>query len=134
MDRMAKPPGLSWRAEPDRFDDRARMDHVGAGTQVGQSTAAAADRPSSRPATAPASRTVLAAGDSWHDQPLAARLTRREREVLTLLRARLTDAEIAQLLCVSPRTVDTHVGNILRKLGVANRRTAGDMAVGRGLV
>jgi DNA-binding NarL/FixJ family response regulator len=51
-------------------------------------------------------------------------LTRRESEVLDFLADGLTNAEIAARLYVSMKTVDTHVGNILSKLGVRNRREA----------
>ena len=45
-------------------------------------------------------------------------LTDREVEVLRLLARRRTDKEIAEDLYISDRTVETHVGNILAKLGV----------------
>jgi non-specific serine/threonine protein kinase len=51
-------------------------------------------------------------------------LTRREREVLTLLCQRLTDAEIAERLFISPRTASSHVSNLLSKLGAGSRREA----------
>ncbi|HEX6761956.1 MAG TPA: AAA family ATPase [Gaiellaceae bacterium] len=51
-------------------------------------------------------------------------LTRRETEVLDLLGAGLRNREIAQRLYLSPRTVDSHVASILRKLGAANRAQA----------
>ena len=56
-------------------------------------------------------------------------MTAREREVLALLRRRHTDAEIAAELFISRRTASNHVSNILAKLGTANRREAGVMAV-----
>lgn len=59
----------------------------------------------------------------------ATHLTRREREVLALLRQRLTDPEIAAQLYLSPRTIESHVAHILAKLGVANRRAAVALAV-----
>ncbi|WP_082952321.1 ATP-binding protein [Mycobacterium kubicae] len=51
-------------------------------------------------------------------------LTRREREVLTLLAAGHSDAEIATRLTLSPKTVGHHVAAILSKLGVGNRTQA----------
>jgi predicted ATPase/DNA-binding CsgD family transcriptional regulator len=52
------------------------------------------------------------------------KLSPREREVLMLLAEHLTDREIADRLFLSPRTVERHVGSILTKLDVANRRQA----------
>jgi predicted ATPase/DNA-binding CsgD family transcriptional regulator len=60
-------------------------------------------------------------------------LTGREEEVLSLLTQRLTNAEIAARLFISPRTVGSHVANLLAKLGAANRREAVAIAVRRGL-
>ena len=61
-------------------------------------------------------------------------LTPRELEVLTLVIAGRTNAEIADQLVVSPRTVDVHVSRILRKLGATRRTEAADIARRRGLV
>lgn len=51
-------------------------------------------------------------------------LTARQSDVLALLAEGLTNAEIAERLCLSVRTVDHHVAAILGKLGVASRRDA----------
>jgi DNA-binding CsgD family transcriptional regulator/tetratricopeptide (TPR) repeat protein len=51
-------------------------------------------------------------------------LTDRQLEILRLVAAGLSNAEIAQRLVVSPRTVDHHVSAVLAKLGVATRREA----------
>lgn len=62
-------------------------------------------------------------GSGAEDSPLGA-LSSRELEVLAHLANGLTDREVAGALVISPRTVETHVGNILRKLGVRNRAEA----------
>jgi DNA-binding NarL/FixJ family response regulator len=51
-------------------------------------------------------------------------LSAREEQVLRHLADGLTDREIGERLGISPRTVETHVGSILHKLGVRNRAGA----------
>jgi len=51
-------------------------------------------------------------------------LTRREHEVLDLICAEQTNAEIAAKLFLSVKTVDHHVSAILAKLGVPTRAAA----------
>jgi len=60
-------------------------------------------------------------------------LTRREREVLALICAGRTDAEIAAALFISAKTASHHVSAVLGKLGVPNRRAAADQAARLGL-
>lgn len=61
-----------------------------------------------------------AATSPTHADPIAA-LSEREREVLDLLVLGHTNVEIASLLFLSPRTVETHRASIQRKLGVKSR-------------
>jgi DNA-binding CsgD family transcriptional regulator len=62
----------------------------------------------------------------------AAQLTCRETEVLRLLADGLSDREIAARLGISAKTVEKHVGAVLRKTGTASRTAAAVHALGRG--
>jgi DNA-binding CsgD family transcriptional regulator len=55
-------------------------------------------------------------------------LTRREAEVLELIRQGATNAEIASRLYISPKTAEHHVGRVLAKLGVRSRAEAAGLA------
>jgi DNA-binding CsgD family transcriptional regulator/tetratricopeptide (TPR) repeat protein len=61
-------------------------------------------------------------------------LTRREREVLDLICAGRTNAQIAERLFISVRTVDHHVSAVLAKLEVSTRHAAASAAARLGLV
>jgi NarL family two-component system response regulator LiaR len=74
---------------------------------------------------------TLAAADG--DNPLD-RLTPREREVLVLIGRGFPNKLIARELDVSEKTVKTHVGHVLAKLGVSDRTQAAVFAVRSGLV
>jgi DNA-binding CsgD family transcriptional regulator/tetratricopeptide (TPR) repeat protein len=63
-----------------------------------------------------------------------ANLTSRELDVLVLVADGLTNAEIAERLFLSPRTVDHHVSAILRKLGVPTRGRAIAAASATGIL
>ena len=61
------------------------------------------------------------------------RLTPRQREVLRSIAKGYTYKETADALGVSPRTVETHVSEVLRKLQLTNRNELTRWAVDRGL-
>jgi DNA-binding NarL/FixJ family response regulator len=65
--------------------------------------------------------------------PDAFAFTDREREVLELLERGAPDREIAETLGISVKTVEKHVGSILRKSGAQNRTQAAAMAWTRAL-
>jgi DNA-binding NarL/FixJ family response regulator len=62
------------------------------------------------------------------------RLTRRERDVLELIVGGRSNKRIAFELGISEKTVKTHVGHVLAKLGVTDRTQAALLAVRDGLV
>jgi two-component system, NarL family, response regulator LiaR len=62
------------------------------------------------------------------------RLTPREREVLVLIGRGFPNKLIARELHVAEKTVKTHVGHVLAKLGVDDRTQAAVFAVRSGLV
>ncbi len=59
---------------------------------------------------------------SSHSEPES--LTRREHEVVRWISEGKSNRDVADLLRISPRTVEKHMENILRKLGVENRTAA----------
>jgi len=61
-------------------------------------------------------------------------ITERESEVLVLIASGLSNAEIAQRLCISLPTVKTHVGSLLSKLGARDRAQLVIAAYENGLV
>jgi non-specific serine/threonine protein kinase len=67
-------------------------------------------------------------------EPSPSPLTPREHEVLRLLVEGRSNAEIGDLLYISHRTAQTHVANILSKLGVTTRAHAAARAVRDGLI
>jgi len=66
------------------------------------------------------------------DTPLAV-LSKREREVLGLVADGRTNREIAERLVLSEHTVNRHVANMLRKLGLTSRAAAASLAGQYGL-
>jgi LuxR family transcriptional regulator, regulator of acetate metabolism len=59
-----------------------------------------------------------------HDPAGDLGLSAREIEILRLVAEGRPDRDIAEALVLSPRTVESHVGRILRKLDVHNRTEA----------
>ena len=79
-----------------------------------------------------ASRLVQAIADGRRSAADQA-LTRREREVLELIARGRSNKRIAFELGISEKTVKTHVGHVLAKLGVSDRTQAALLAVREGL-
>ncbi len=63
-----------------------------------------------------------------------AALTERERDVLRLLAESLTNRQIARRLGLSPRTVESHISSLYRKLGTRTRVETVARALALGLV
>jgi PAS domain S-box-containing protein len=61
-------------------------------------------------------------------------LTRREREILGLLAAGLTNAQMADRLHVSVNTIASHIKNLYPKIRVTSRSQAAAFAVSRGII
>jgi two-component system response regulator NreC len=72
--------------------------------------------------------------DVEEQEPTADDLTPREQEVLTLIAQGLSNAEIADQLVISAKTVDRHRENIMRKLNLHNRVDLVKYALRKGLI
>lgn len=85
---------------------------------------------------------VVAVGQSWHSQEVtqhllqhqANALTVRERAVLLLVMQEKTDAQIAQALNLSDRTIRCHLESLYKKLNAQTRVGAVVQAIKRGLI
>ena len=64
----------------------------------------------------------------------AVALSRREKEILTLISEGLTNSKIAEMLFLSSHTITTHRKNIMSKLGVKNTAGIVMYAVKSGIV
>ena len=71
---------------------------------------------------------------SQNQKHLAKNLTERELEVLSFLARGFSNAQIADVLVVSPFTIKAHVSNILAKLEVSTRAEAAAVAIQYHLV
>lgn len=65
---------------------------------------------------------------------LRGNLTPRELEILAYVSYGLTVKQVATRLGLSPRTVETHIGKLYKKLGVSNRVQAVSRAASLGLI
>lgn len=61
-------------------------------------------------------------------------LTRREREILKLIGEGNKNKEIAEFLCISPKTVEKHRSNIMEKLNLHNASALTAYAIEKGLL
>ncbi len=68
------------------------------------------------------------------EQTIRGPLTAREREMLRLVAAGMSNKEIAEKLCLSLRTVKAHLSNIFNKMNVASRSEALVKALKVGLI
>jgi DNA-binding NarL/FixJ family response regulator len=78
----------------------------------------------------PDAEQLIASGDG---HPASA-LTAREQQVMEMLARGLTNREIAEHLAISIKTVDTHRGHVLKKLGLRNNSELTRFAVKHGYV
>jgi DNA-binding NarL/FixJ family response regulator len=70
------------------------------------------------------------AGETLPEDPL----TPREQQIVKLIAESNTNRQIAELLTISEKTVETHRANILEKLGMRDRVELTRYAIRRGLV
>ena len=85
-------------------------------------------------AVAPASSSVTPHAGRPSSNNGSSGLTARELDVLRLVATGLTDAQVADQLVVSPRTINSHLHSIYGKLGVSSRSAATRHAIERKLV
>jgi len=73
-------------------------------------------------------RKTLKTRTSWET------LTQREREILKLIAEGYKNKEIADYLCISPKTVEKHRANLMEKLDLHNVQALTTFAIEKGLV
>jgi two-component system response regulator NreC len=79
-------------------------------------------------------RDYLHQGDAAREQRTLDGLTSREEEILTLLADGASNAEIADALTISPKTVARHRENIMRKLNLHSRSELVKYAIRKGII
>ncbi|MBL7502045.1 hypothetical protein I6A84_41135 [Frankia sp. CNm7] len=90
-------------------------------TAWARGTALAVDEACDFAVTGVGARVAAPAGTATSGQTVITPLTRRERQVADLLARGLSNKDIATALMISARTVETHVQQILNKLGLRSR-------------
>jgi DNA-binding CsgD family transcriptional regulator len=114
-------------------------DHVPAGradaAEAARRSLAAFDRLGARPLADRARRLLRALGERPAAPPRAATgaLSERELQVVRLVAAGLSNAEIAGRLFISPRTVTTHLQHVYARLGLPSRTALTRWVLERGL-
>jgi non-specific serine/threonine protein kinase len=135
-EKIATPVSPSKREERDRYVERARL-------ALGEETFAALwatgrtmtlDAAIVRALEAVQEVMVGRLPGIMPDPPYAVELTRREAEVLSLAANGFTDAQIAEKLQLSTRTVNSHLHSTYNKLNVPGRGAAARWARDNGLV
>jgi DNA-binding NarL/FixJ family response regulator len=79
-------------------------------------------------------KTFIEEAQSASDEPKAAPLSKREREILQKVADGATTRQVASDLGISPHTVKTHLERIFEKLGANDRAQAVAIAIRTGLV
>ena len=114
--------GVAWAAGRGLSPESVVAEVLAGGGTIDDRAPASGIRAAAAPAAPPALGTS------------AARLTRREAEVLRLLVEGRTDKAIAAALAVSRPTASKHVASVITKLGASGRAAAAAIAVRDGLV
>jgi non-specific serine/threonine protein kinase len=106
------------RMEYEHYLERTRANLI---ERVFQAEHAAGERMSLEQAVAYAQDVVKKAVKVQQSRQPLDQITPREREVATLIAQGKSNGEIADELVISKRTVESHIANILSKLGITNR-------------
>jgi non-specific serine/threonine protein kinase len=123
----ARMPGLAWMTDQIR---------AAAHVELGEAAAGAAMHAGRELSEDDAIVEALVPVDPSSARPRERRhlVTARELEVLALVADGRSDQQIAESLCISPRTASKHVASAMEKLGATNRTGAASIAIRQGLI